>query len=139
VGAFSLLRLSLVGQHLGRIGLASLFVLAGINKLMQYAPTAQRMSEVGLAPVALLLPLTIMLELLGGLAVMLRLPGSSAAAITLAIFTLATNWFFHPFWRMDTSVRAVELSLFFKNVTIAGALLYYAGTDYARRAALAVK
>jgi uncharacterized membrane protein YphA (DoxX/SURF4 family) len=66
MGAFSLLRLSIVGQHLGRIGLASLFVLAGINKLMHYAPTAQRMSEAGLELVAMLLPLTIMLELLGG-------------------------------------------------------------------------
>jgi uncharacterized membrane protein YphA (DoxX/SURF4 family) len=44
---------------------------------------------------------------------MLRLPGSSATAIALAIFTLATNWFFHPFWRMDTSMRALELLLFF--------------------------
>jgi putative oxidoreductase len=114
---------------LGRIGLASLFILAGANKIFSYAPTAARMEEAGLSPSGLLLPATIALELVGGLMIALGLRWRQHAAIALCVFTIATNIFFHRFWELSGWVAQLELSLFFKNVAIAGALLYFAAKE----------
>ncbi|CDO60255.1 putative membrane protein [Candidatus Phaeomarinobacter ectocarpi] len=126
--------LSRAALPMGRVVLASLFVLGGLNKLVNYAATQVQMSEVGLWPA--LLPLVIALELGGGLVVALGRWGAVFAALALAAFTLATNIFFHDFWAMSGEMAALELSLFFKNVSIAGGLLFAAaGTHQLRRAA----
>lgn len=106
----------------GRAVLASLFILAGVSKIFGYADVAARMEAVGLTPSNILLPATIALELGGGLTIALGLRGHQVAAAALAIFTLATNWYFHRFWELEGDLAAKELSLFFKNVAIAGAL-----------------
>ncbi|MEN7344353.1 MAG: DoxX family protein [Pseudomonadota bacterium] len=112
---------------MGRFGLASLFLLGGLNKLMNFASTQSRMIEVGLEPTVVLLPMTIGLELIGGglLAAGVR-PWVSRAAMVLCVFTLATNAFFHRFWELDGPLANLELSLFFKNIAISGALLFVA-------------
>lgn len=117
----------------GRVVLASLFVLGGLNKLMNYGATQVQMSEVGLWPA--LLPLVIALELGGGLVVALGRWGAVFAALALAAFTLVTNIFFHDFWAMSGEIAALELSLFFKNVSIAGGLLFAAAATYQLRRA----
>jgi len=118
----------------GRLVLASLFILGGLNKVMNYTATQAGMSDVGLAPA--LLPLVIALELGGGLAVALGRWFAALAAVALAVFTLATNLYFHDFWNMSGDVAQLELSLFFKNVSIAGGLLYVAAaTQRLRKAA----
>lgn len=113
---------------LGRSGLASLFVLGGINKILTYEDTLARMIEVGLVPASILLPATILLELLGGLMIVYGRRASIYAAGALCLFTLATNFWFHRFWELDGDIAALELSLFFKNVAIAGALLFCAAS-----------
>lgn len=118
---------------IGRSGLASLFVLGGTNKILTYSETQARMTEVGLGPAALLLPATIALELLGGLLIVFGARASIYAAGALALFTLATNAWFHRFWELDGEIAALELSLFFKNAAIAGALLFYAAAMEAAR------
>jgi putative oxidoreductase len=118
---------------LGRMLLASLFILGGINKLLNFEPTLARMTQVGLQPAALLLPLTIALELGGGLLVAYGKRWASLAALALTIFTLATNLIFHRFWEMAPPLRELELSLFFKNVSITGALLLITGLHWPRK------
>jgi len=49
------------------------------------------------------------------------------AALALAGFTVATNFVFHEFRTMDGEQAALELSLFLKNISIAGALVLLAG------------
>lgn len=105
--------------------MASLFLLGGINKIANFEATAARMTEVGLSPASALLPAAIALELGAGLLLAIGRWGSRPAALALALFTLATNIYFHNFWTLDGDVRALELSLFFKNVAIAGALLMF--------------
>ncbi|MEM7488524.1 MAG: DoxX family protein [Pseudomonadota bacterium] len=120
--------------HAGRAGLASLFVLGGINKVANYGPTAADMAAVGLQPVAILLPATIALELGLGLVLALGLRWAWAAGLVLAVFTLATNAYFHRFWTLEGDMARLELSLFFKNVAIAGALVFAAMVTLTRRA-----
>ena len=116
----------------GRIARASLFLLGGLNKVLNYTATLASMEAVGLSPALLLLPLVIGLELIGGALVAFGRRGATLAALALAVFTLSTNLFFHDFWNMDGDIAALELSLFFKNVSVVGGLLFYAGALAAR-------
>ncbi len=110
--------------HLARILIASLFILGGINKIFNYSAVLDTMGSAGLPLVSVLLPLTILLELAGGALVAIGARFHVQAALTLAVFTVATNIVFHAFWGMEGSERAVEISLFFKNVVVVGALLH---------------
>jgi putative oxidoreductase len=112
---------------LGRVGMASLFILGGINKLITYADVLQQMSDAGLPFSSVLLPLVILLELTGGLTVAIGRMGAVPSAVALAGFTIATNIVFHDFWNMTGQVSELQLALFFKNVSIAGALILFAG------------
>ncbi len=121
------------GLHAGRAGLASLFILGGINKIANFGATAASMEAVGLVPTAVLLPATIALELGLGLVLALGLRWAWVAGLTLAVFTLATNVFFHRFWALEGELAQLELSLFFKNVAIAGALVFAAMVSLSKR------
>ena len=114
----------------GRVLLASLFILAALNKMVNYETTAVRMTANGLQPAALLLPLTIALELLGGLSVAFAVRYAFVGAALLAVFTLATNAVFHQFWVATPEIRPLEFSLFFKNIAITGGLIYFAANSW---------
>ncbi|MEO0963174.1 MAG: DoxX family protein [Pseudomonadota bacterium] len=116
----------------GRTGLASLFILGGLSKVTSYPKTLVRMESAGLAHAELLLPAAIALEVVGGLIVAFTMRGVCVAAGMLAVYTLAINGFLHRFWELEEPLRSLELSLFFKNVSIAGALLMVASTGPSR-------
>jgi len=111
----------------GRFALASLFVLGGVNKIMNYNSTLESMKEVGLEPAMLLLPMVILLELGGGTLVAIGRWFAPLTALVLAVFTICTNLAFHDFWTMEGERAALEMALFFKNVSIAGGLVLVAG------------
>jgi putative oxidoreductase len=113
---------------IGRWGLASLFILGALNKVTTYSETATRMDGAGLSPAFILLPLTILLEGVGGLLFASGTRFAPFAGLALAVFALATNVVFHRFWEADKAIAPLELSLFFKNVAIAGALLCVSAT-----------
>ena len=116
---------------LGRVLLASLFVLGGLNKLATYEATLADMAAAGLPAPGLLLPLVILGELGAGLVVAAGRGPFRLAALGLAAYTVLVNLVFHDFWTLTGEMRTVELSLFFKNVAVAGGLVMLAG---ARRA-----
>lgn len=123
-GSYS--KLERYGWIIGRVMLASLFLLGGLNKILNYSETTNQMTEAGLPVAGLLLPLVILLELGAGALVAFAGPFYRSAALALAGFTVLTNLVFHDFWNMQGEVRALELSLFFKNISIAGALIFVA-------------
>jgi putative oxidoreductase len=118
------LKLQFLLEHVGRAGLSSLFILSAVGKISTYATVAARMEGVGLWPV--LLPLVILLELVGGLTLLIGRRFASTAALALGVYTLAVNAFFHHFWTLSGPVAMLELSLFFKNITIAGGMFFAA-------------
>jgi putative oxidoreductase len=120
-------KLSGVAFHLGRLTVASLFLLAAALKITNYGSTIEQMNAVGLTPAVFLLPATIALELGGGLILAIGRWGAAPMAFILAGFTLTTNYFFRDFWTMQGEMARAEGSLFFKNVAIAGGLLFIAG------------
>ncbi len=119
----------------GRVLLASLFLLGGLNKVLNYAATLRDMAAAGLAPAEALLPVVIALEVIGGLFLIFGRKAGAAAAALLAGFTLLTNAVFHRFWTLDGMAAELHLSLFFKNISIAGGLLILAALLWSRHRA----
>jgi len=99
----------------GRILLGHIFLLAGINKISAYEGTAGYMEAVGVPGV--LLPLVILLEILGGLALIIGFK-TRWAAIALAGFTVLAAILFHADFSDQT-----QMILFMKNWAITGGLL----------------
>src|SRR5690348_1641113 len=75
---------------LGRIGLAQIFILSGLQKIAGYAATGALLAAHGLPPG--LLPLVIFAELGGGLAVLFGFL-TRWAALGLCVFTLLAAFF----------------------------------------------
>ena len=117
-------------ERTGRCLLASLFILGGVAKLLVPELYRAMMVEAGLTPVAILLPVVLVLELGGGLAIALGLRIATWAALILAGHTLGTNLFVHRFSEFEGPVRQLELSAFFKNIAIIGGLLCYAAIGW---------
>ena len=107
---------------LGRICLALLFVVSGIGKITGYAGTAAVMASKGLPLVDILLPLTIAVELGGGLLLALGWKARWAAAV-LFLFLIPTTLIFHQFWGIDAKLVQMQKIHFLKNVAIMGGML----------------
>src|SRR5690242_16388853 len=105
----------------GRILLAVIFITSGFGKITGYEATAQYMAA-KLPLVIVLLPLTILVELGGGLALA---AGFKArwAGLALAIFTLVAGILFHDYWNADAAHRMGQQINFMKNVAITGGML----------------
>jgi putative oxidoreductase len=104
---------------LGRVLLATMFIQAGISKILGYAGAQGYMEAHGVP--GMLLPLVILTEVGGGLCVLLGL-FTRYAAIALAGFCLLAGIFFH--WHPDDQMQMIN---FMKNITIAGGFLVLAG------------
>ena len=103
---------------LGRIGLALLFIISGWGKISGYAGTQQYMEAMGVP--GALLPLVILLELGGGLAIAAGL-FSRWVALTLAGFSVVTALVFHA--NFGDTMQAIN---FWKNIGMAGGFLLLA-------------
>jgi len=106
----------------GRVLLALIFVISGFMKIPGYAGTAGYMASKGVPLVGVLLPLTIALELGGGILLML---GWKARWVALAFFLwlIPTTLIFHQFWGIDPQQAEMQMINFLKNVSIMGGML----------------
>ena len=111
----TLAQIAIVG---GRGLLASLFVLAGITKIVGPKPVLEHMRQEHVPGV--LLPLVIAVEVGAG-AALLADWHSIPAAVALAVFCVATALLFHR----NLAQRA-ERTQFAKDIALAGALVFVA-------------
>ncbi len=98
---------------LARVLVAYIFIVAGYGKISGYEATAGYMEAMGVP--SALLPLTILVELGGGLAMLLGFQ-TRFAAFGLAVFSLITAFIFH-----GGAEDAINLM---KNLSIAGGLFF---------------
>ena len=103
-------------ELVGRILLGHIFLLAGLNKLGEaYAGTVGYMESMGVP--GGLLPIVIVLEIVGGLMIIIGFK-TRWAAYALAGFTLLAGIIFH-----SDFANQMQMILFMKNASIAGGLL----------------
>lgn len=107
---------------LARVLLALVFVLAGLNKFAGLEGTAGYIASKGLPLPQLLAFGTALLEVVGGLLLVI---GWQArwAALALAAFTALATVIFHNFWAMPADQQMVQQLMFMKNVSVTGGLL----------------
>ena len=98
-----------------RLLMAQIFILSGFNKITGYSGTQAYMSSMGVP--GFLLPVVILTELGGGLALLFGFK-ARFAAFALAGFTLLSALIFH-----NTFADQMQMINFMKNLAIAGGLL----------------
>ena len=104
----------------GRVLLAAIFVMSGLGKVAAPAATLAYMKAAGLPFAPIGLAGSALVELGGGLALILGYR-TRAAATVLALFALVTALIFH-----SALADQNQLIHFFKNVAMAGGLLQVA-------------
>jgi len=113
------------GPLVGRLLLALIFVMAGWGKITGFAGTTAYMASKGMPMVELLAVGAILVELGGGI---LLIIGWQArwAALALFLFVIPTTLIFHNFWAVSGPQQQVEMIQFMKNLCIMGGMLYVA-------------
>ena len=101
----------------GRILIAQIFLLSGIDKIVHYAPTLGYMTKVGLPFPEVLLVASAIVEIVAALAIIAGWKTRWAAA-ALVLWMIPVTWVFHnPSGGQDQMVH------FMKNLAITGGLL----------------
>ena len=124
-----------VAYMLGRILLSLIFVVAGIQKLMDIRPTADMLAATkipipeeivpylgGIPKYQALAYLIAAIELICGLMVLIGLK-ARWGALVLIVFTAATIILVHHFWDMSGEAFNSNLTQALKNLSIMGGLL----------------
>lgn len=108
---------------LGRTLLGLYFILPGVQKITSYEGMGQYMEKFGVPLVDIMLPITIVLQILLGLAVIVGYK-TQLAAFLLAGMTLVISLYMHSFWSLPEGADvARETQNFVKNMAIMAGLL----------------
>lgn len=116
--------MSMLAVFIGRLFIALIFIVSGINKLIHVSDTSAMISAAGL-PGGLAIP-TGLFELIAGICIALGI-AVRLVSILLAIFVLATILFFHREFTDPMQAMAAM-----KNLAIAGGLLCLFGYGHTR-------
>lgn len=111
-----------VAALIGRILIAVMYIPAGFSKIGGFAGTAGYIGSQGLPLPEVGAALAIVVELVGGLALLVGFK-TRWAALILAVFTLVATFIFHNFWAMPADQQMVQQLMFNKNIAIVGGLL----------------
>ncbi len=113
------------GQRLllliGRGLLGLYFIIPGIMKITGWSGTVEYMAAKGVPLIPVLLVVTIVVQVGGGLSLLAGFK-TQLMAFLLAGLTLVINLFMHDFWNQPD-----EMQNFIKNLAIMAGLLYVAG------------
>lgn len=107
---------------LGRLLMAWMFLPAGIGKITGFAGTVAYSASVGLPMPEVGSAVALVVEVVGGLALIVGF-GTRWAALALAFFTLVASFFFHNYWALPVEQQMIPSLLFMKNMAIVGGLL----------------
>tara|TARA_Y100001980_G_C14500724_1_gene276722 strand:- start:209 stop:631 length:423 start_codon:yes stop_codon:yes gene_type:complete len=114
---------------IGRVLLGLYFLLPGISKIPTYEFTAEYMTSHSIPLVSILLPITIVLQLVLGIALIIGFRIKESALI-LAALTIFINIGMHDFWNEypNTDVGH-ETQNFVKNLAIFAGLLVLSASE----------
>jgi len=111
------------GPLAGRILIAVIFVFAGFGKLTGLDGTAGYIASKGL-PIPYVLAVAAMIVELGGGVLLVLGFKTRCVAAALLLFTAATALFFHNFWALPADQVQNQMIHFMKNISMVGGLLY---------------
>ena len=112
---------------LSRLLLSLIFILSGAFKIGGFAATSGLLAHLGWPAPGLWVTLAILIELLGGLALLLGFQ-VRLASLALIVFVLAATIFVHGAFlsaAADEMAKQDQMAHIFKNIAIIGGLLKY--------------
>ena len=115
--------LKLFGPLAGRILIALIFLLAGFGKLTGFAGTVGYIASKGLPLPQLAAIGAIIVELGGGIMLVVGWK-TRLAATAMLIFTALAALIFHNFWSVPPEQAQNQMIHFMKNISMMGGLLY---------------
>jgi len=110
------LTLGKLSTPLGRFLISFMFLMSGLNKAGNYTNTSGWMESMGVS--SSILPLVILLEIIGALAIIIGWK-TKITAFLLAGFCFVSALIFHSDFN-----NQVEMIMFMKNIAIAGGFLF---------------
>jgi len=111
------------GPVVGRILIAFIFIFAGIGKVTGFEGTVGYIASKGLPLPQLAAIAAILVELGGGILLVIGWKARWAATAML-VFTAMTALLFHNFWAVPADQAQNQMIHFMKNVSMMGGLLY---------------
>lgn len=110
---------------LGRILIGAIFLISGLFKIMGYSQIVGYAASKGLPLASIGIAGAILVEVLGGLAVIAGFKTRISAWI-LFIYLIPTTLLFHNFWAFKGMEQQDNMAHFMKNLAIMGGLLLLA-------------
>lgn len=108
----------------GRVLMSIIFIKSGYGKLTGFDGTAAFMQSKGMVAVPFFLTMSIIVELGGGISLLIGL-GARYWALVLAMFLVPVTYIFHHFWTLEGPERMMQSINFMKNIAIIGGLLAF--------------
>jgi putative oxidoreductase len=105
----------------GRILLCTIFVLSGVMKFADWQGTAAYMASKNMPLIPVLLPLAAIVEIAGGISLLLGFR-ARFAALMLFLYLIPTTFIFHNFWAQAGYEHMNQMHHFLKNLAIMGGL-----------------
>ena len=110
---------------IGRLLIATLFLPAGLGKISGFEGTLGYFASLGIPAPVFALVATIVIEVVGSIALLVGFQ-TKIVAIIMAIFTLLAAVTGHAYWAAPMDAAFIEQLLFFKNIAVMGGLLVLA-------------
>jgi putative oxidoreductase len=111
------------GPLAGRILLALIFILSGFGKITGFEGTVGYIASQGLPLPQLAAIGALLVELVGGILLIVGWQTRWAAA-AIFLFLIPTTLIFHPFWAVEAAQQQMQQINFMKNLAIMGGVLY---------------
>jgi putative oxidoreductase len=106
----------------GRVLLGLIFVVSGWGKLTAFAPVVASIANKGLPMPELLAGMAVVIELAGGIILLIGFK-ARWAALAFAVFLIVITPIFHSFWDVPAAQAMNQQGQFLKNMSILGGML----------------
>jgi putative oxidoreductase len=111
------------GPLAGRVLMAYIFVMSGIGKIEGFSATAAAMAGKGIPLAEVALVITIMVELAGGILLIVGWQ-TRLAATAIFLWLIPATLIFHAYWAVEAAQVQMQTIQFNKNLAIMGGMLY---------------
>ena len=108
----------------GRVCYGMIFFVSGLGHFVQHEGMSSYATRMGVPHASLLVYITGALIILGSLSLVLGIKPAFGAVCVL-VFLGATNYWMHPFWRLDEVPALEQQAHFMKNLALMGAALMF--------------
>jgi len=113
-------------EHYGRVAarilISAIFLLSGVGKIMNWDETETQMAHQGMILVPFFHVAAILVEVLGGLSLLLGF-WSRLGALVLLLYLIPVTLTFHLFWTYPPEQQQLQMVLFLHNLALMGGLL----------------